>query len=818
MRRATTSALLLFVLMPGLTRAHSATNENPNSSATWALISKQPVDPRIEAEVNRLAGDNKAALAVVNSRAEASSKHPALTIELNPAQNASTFAQELSRLARSSAPTAETARQGYRLDVLYLNGPSVFVAREVKITALEPEGCHHGVLRLAQVLRALASHRMVEISPKPKSAMITEVGATATISIADFPSFSVRGVVEGFYGEPWSHQDRLDILRFEGEHGMNSYYYAPKDDPYHRQNWRDPYPPDRLSQLGELAQTAREQFVDFCFAISPGLSMVYASDADFSKLTEKLDSVGKLGISCYALFLDDVPEELQNPADKARFKSLAEAHAYIINKLYQHVVSISPHNHLTVTPTTYTNGFGSREYVRELGAAVNLHVDLVWTGPEVVSPTITVAATQDWGKMLRRPPLIWDNYPVNDFARWRPFLGPLVGRDPDLNTAAKGLVSNPMNEAHASMIPLAAIAEYVWNPPAYNPTEAERRALVSQYGKDGPDLLAPFLKTYSDYRWQNNNVFKLLYNASRLPIDLPDIKRRLDPMDQGLQALGSRPGYEKLVAELGPLVQKTQARADALASDPGYRRLSDGRVEPDPSYDVLEAQRLASAPALDGDFAKWQSGKLYDLRELAPPAAALNPPPPKPPGPFAGRFALGWDSRFLYVGVDITDPDVYAPPPGTNITEGDMIALAVETAFRRNYYATSAPPDAFTLHLSPGNFNDVAPNMSTNKGRLAARISDSGLEVTAAWKKTPQGYSGDIAIPSAYFDSKFQEGCEIGLLVEAQKVAPAAGPPQADAANNRTPREWLVSRQDQFFRPTAGNPSTYQRLVLVGRP
>ena len=60
------------------------------------------------------------------------------------------------------------------------------------------------------------------------------------------------------------------MLRFEGQHAMNVYYYAPKDDPYHRARWREPYPRDQLKRLGELVETAHQNFVDFCFAISPG--------------------------------------------------------------------------------------------------------------------------------------------------------------------------------------------------------------------------------------------------------------------------------------------------------------------------------------------------------------------------------------------------------------------------------------------------------------------------------------------------------------------------------------------------------------------
>jgi len=73
---------------------------------------------------------------------------------------------------------------------------------------------------------------------------------------AQAPPFAVSGVIEGFYGPPWSHQDRLDILRFMGRVGLNVYVYAPKDDPYHRTRWREAYPEDARRRLGELVATA----------------------------------------------------------------------------------------------------------------------------------------------------------------------------------------------------------------------------------------------------------------------------------------------------------------------------------------------------------------------------------------------------------------------------------------------------------------------------------------------------------------------------------------------------------------------------------
>ena len=64
--------------------------------------------------------------------------------------------------------------------------------------------------------------------------------------------FAVRGYIEGFYGNPWTQAQRLDMLRFAAAHGANACFYAPKDDPYHRKLWRELYPPEALSRLREL--------------------------------------------------------------------------------------------------------------------------------------------------------------------------------------------------------------------------------------------------------------------------------------------------------------------------------------------------------------------------------------------------------------------------------------------------------------------------------------------------------------------------------------------------------------------------------------
>jgi len=619
------------------------------------------------------------------------------------------------------------------------------------------------------------------------------------------------GVEERIYGSPWSHQDSLDMLLFDCEHLMNVYYYAPKDDPYHRKLWAEPYPAERMNELGELVKAARANFVDFCFAISPGLSMTYSSEADFAKLTSKLASVGQLGVSCFALFLDDVPQDLENPEDRSRFSTLAQAHVYVVNKLYRHLASLSANNHLTVTPTVYTNDWGRRGYIRELGEGVNPAVDLVWTGTKVVSPRITAPQAEEWGRLLHRKPLVWDNFPVNDGIPWRLSLGPMRGRDPNLVEAVRGLVSNPMNQAHASMIPLATVADYLWNSTAYDPDRAERKAILDQYGKDASKLLSLYLQTYGDYWWQDN-LFKPLFVETRKPIDVRPIRARIAALDASLPPLQGQQRFQKLLPEISPFPSKARDRLARVEADPAFRRLPDGKLQWREDYDVLEALRVASTPKLDGDFAKW-GGKVYALND----ASMLRSDPKiwKGPGQFSARVALGWDDHYFYVGVDVTDPELYQPFSGRGIDKGDFFRLTLETAFRKNFNRQSADGDEYQLLFSPGNFAGVAPSLFSDEDYLPPRPHprDYAKEIKAAWKKTNTGFSGDIAIPVLYFEGgKFRTGYEIGLSFGARKAFPP--PPGKTENDEENDHITFGSKVDRLFPANFGNPSSYQRLVL----
>ena len=93
-------------------------------------------------------------------------------------------------------------------------------------------------------------------------AMLSE-GKMEYCTITDYPDVPYRGVVEGFYGTPWSHQARLSQIAFYARHKMNVYIYGPKDDPWHRDKWREPYPEAEAKRISELATYARSLGVNF---------------------------------------------------------------------------------------------------------------------------------------------------------------------------------------------------------------------------------------------------------------------------------------------------------------------------------------------------------------------------------------------------------------------------------------------------------------------------------------------------------------------------------------------------------------------------
>lgn len=307
---------------------------------------------------------------------------------------------------------------------------------------------------------------------------------------------SMRGVVEGYYGKPWSGAARRDVIRFIGERGMNTFVYGPKNDPYHRDRWRDRYPDAELADLRATAVAARAARVRFVYAISPALDICYTCDDDFRALTDKLAQLAGARVRRFALFFDDVPEGLTHPGDVATYGeegsvSVARAHADLTNRVDRWLRMRGLARLAFMVPTDYA-GTECHPYHTELGRRLRRGMPVGWTGAGVITETVTRAqAVARRACVGRHPVVLWDNYPVNDAVLSNSLhLGPLTGRAGDVPDALAGHLLNPMTQPYASMVALATAADYLRDPKAYAPESSWTEALSTLDPGPGLRILA----------------------------------------------------------------------------------------------------------------------------------------------------------------------------------------------------------------------------------------------------------------------------------------------------------------------------------------
>ncbi|EFL26098.1 putative secreted protein [Streptomyces himastatinicus ATCC 53653] len=270
---------------------------------------------------------------------------------------------------------------------------------------------------------------------------------------------------------------------------QNRYLYAPGDDPYRQARWRDPYPAERRAEFRELATRARANHVTLGWAVSPGQEMCFSSDSDMKALLKKVDAMWALGVRSFQLQFQDVSySEWHCGKDADTFGSgpeaAAKAQAKMANAVARHLAGRHPDAApLSLMPTEYFQD-GDTEFRRALAADLDTAVEVAWTGVGVVPRTITGGELADARSAFGHRLVTMDNYPVNDYAQDRIFLGPYTGRDPAVATQSAALLANAMEQPTASRIPLFTAADFAWNPRGYRPQESWQAAIDDLAGPD----------------------------------------------------------------------------------------------------------------------------------------------------------------------------------------------------------------------------------------------------------------------------------------------------------------------------------------------
>ncbi|KAL4640649.1 protein O-GlcNAcase isoform X1 [Arapaima gigas] len=271
----------------------------------------------------------------------------------------------------------------------------------------------------------------------------------------------IAGVVEGFYGRPWTMEQRKELFRRLKKWGLNTYLYAPKDDFKHRVFWREMYSVEEAEQLMTLICAAEEHGIKFIYAISPGLDITFSNQKEVSTLKRKLDQVSHFGCKSFALLFDDIDHNMC-PADKEVFSSFAHAQVSITNEIFQY---LGEPEIFLFCPTEYCGTFcypsvSQSSYLRTIGEKLLPSIEVLWTGPKVVSKEITVESIEEVSKILKRAPVIWDNFHANDYDQKRLFLGPYKGRSTELIPRIRGVLTNPNCEFETNFVAIHTLATW----------------------------------------------------------------------------------------------------------------------------------------------------------------------------------------------------------------------------------------------------------------------------------------------------------------------------------------------------------------------
>jgi hyaluronoglucosaminidase len=253
--------------------------------------------------------------------------------------------------------------------------------------------------------------------------------------------YTALGIIEGFYGTPWSWEARAETIAFLKPHGYQFYFYAPKADPFLRKRWQEDHPGETADRLRALAVKCRKLGVRFGVGLSP--FEVYRNFDRYSRaaLARKLSFFADIGIDDLAILFDDMGGD--EPY-------LAEKQVTVIHWIAERMAKAR----LLVCPTYYSDDplldrfFGQRpgDYLEEFGARLDPSIDIFWTGEEICSRQYSTGHLERMCRLLGRKPVLWDNYPVNDGKRMSQYLHlrALTGRPASAADFIAAHAINPM--------------------------------------------------------------------------------------------------------------------------------------------------------------------------------------------------------------------------------------------------------------------------------------------------------------------------------------------------------------------------------------
>lgn len=282
-------------------------------------------------------------------------------------------------------------------------------------------------------------------------------------TIEDYADVLSRGFIEGYYGNPWTTEDRVDLMEFGGYYKLNSYFYAPKDDPKHNSAWRVLYTEEELVDMKKIAEAGNKSKTRFVYALHPYMNnavrhhdeTLYQEDLQIIK--NKLGQMLDVGVRQFSILGDDAGVPGNKPENYTRLMVDLTDWLKEMQKEYEGLKTVIP-----FVPNDYM-GDGSSSQLQTIKDMPE-NIKIVMTGGKVWGE-VSTEFTDKFTKNMDRGPYMWINWPCTDNSKehlimggGHVFLEPNV--DPD---SIEGIVLNPMQQSEPSKLAIFINAAYSWN-------------------------------------------------------------------------------------------------------------------------------------------------------------------------------------------------------------------------------------------------------------------------------------------------------------------------------------------------------------------
>ena len=442
------------------------------------------------------------------------------------------------------------------------------------------------------------------------------------VTIYDYADVKNRGIIEGYYGVPYTAEVTKDLFRFMARYKMNTYMYGAKSDPYHSRYWGDPYPTtitedqQRIGYLNQdmmrdITKVASETKVNFIWAIHPGKAFANAEDPQvLDKIMAKFESMHELGVRQFGVFVDDVGV----PSDPAIMKLCADNLTMLQQRIddkwnKKGAAATNTVKPLHYVPQLYAHGWVSQERAREFYESLS-------TTPEKISIYITgrdVWSVPNNGDLelvsswLGREVSWWWNFPCNDQDPTKLFVMDTYSNFRDethidnLSHIEKGLkglntlIINPMQQGELSKVALFSVADYTWNNAAFDNYESWEAAIPAVVGKDCAKAfkkLAPYLRYYDNdaLAYKINNYQASIKRGSPRPNSLLTELREVHEACQVIKAMrsSSNESDRLLYNDVRPWLLKLEAMTvEAIALLEGKQQPITDNNNPDFQFETL---------------------------------------------------------------------------------------------------------------------------------------------------------------------------------------------------------------------------------------